>query len=61
LYIPDEPKYGEFRGIAVRIEDDVVVGGPNTHHSPTILGVEAPKEVEDIESIMAGVVPVAKH
>jgi Xaa-Pro aminopeptidase len=27
LYIPDEPAFGPFRGIGVRIEDDVAITG----------------------------------
>ncbi|KAJ3162434.1 hypothetical protein HDU86_004915 [Geranomyces michiganensis] len=57
LYIPDSPDFPEaYRGIGVRIEDDVVVGGKETGWAPTVLSVEAPKEVEDIEAVMAGMV-----
>ncbi|KAL5038653.1 hypothetical protein BDV3_006227 [Batrachochytrium dendrobatidis] len=57
LYIPDSASYPEsYRGIGIRIEDDVVVGGPSTGNSPIILSVEAPKEIVDIEAVMAGVV-----
>jgi intermediate cleaving peptidase 55 len=54
LYIPNEPQYPqEFRGIGIRIEDDVAVGKTNLE-GPLVLTAEAPKEVEDIEAIMAG-------
>ncbi|KAL2919363.1 aminopeptidase [Polyrhizophydium stewartii] len=57
LYIPDSPNYPpEFRGVGIRIEDDVAVGGPSTHGAPVILSVDAPKEVVDIEAVMAGIV-----
>jgi intermediate cleaving peptidase 55 len=49
LYIPDEDVYGEFRGIGIRIEDDVAV----TSDGPLVLSVEAPKEICDIEAVMA--------
>ncbi|KAJ3087032.1 hypothetical protein HK102_011941, partial [Quaeritorhiza haematococci] len=46
LYIPDSPEYPkEYRGIAVRIEDDVLVGKTCS----TVLTEEAPKEIKDIE------------
>ena len=43
LYIPDEPLFGRYRGIGIRIEDDIVVGNNN----PLILS-SSPKEIEDI-------------
>jgi len=39
----------EFRGIGVRIEDDVVI----TPDNPLVLTGSCPKEVEDIENLMA--------
>ena len=36
----------------MRIEDDIVVG----ENEPTVLTVEAPKEVADIEAVIAGLV-----
>uniref|UniRef100_A0A8I6AJ36 Xaa-Pro aminopeptidase n=1 Tax=Rattus norvegicus TaxID=10116 RepID=A0A8I6AJ36_RAT len=49
IYIPegdtDAPE--KFRGLGVRIEDDVVV----TQDSPLILSADCPKEVNDIEQI----------
>ena len=48
LYIPNDAKYGEFAGIGVRIEDDVVV----TDSEPLVLSAECVKEIEDIEALM---------
>eukprot|EP00842_Homolaphlyctis_polyrhiza_P003567 jgi/Hompol1/4210/HPOL_003517-RA len=57
IYIPDSPLYPDhLRGLAVRIEDDVAVGGASTHYSPVILSVDTPKEIVDIEAVMAGLV-----
>ena len=57
LYIPHSSNYPpEFRGIAVRIEDDVAIGGPSTNHAPITLSVEAPKEMSDVEAVLAGLV-----
>ena len=59
LYIPDHPSYpSEYRGIAIRIEDDIAIGGPKSGGEPIILSAEAPKEIDDIEAVMAGIVPV---
>ncbi len=59
LYIPDSPTYPpEYRGIGIRIEDDVVVGGKESGGAPLVLTTEAPKEISDIEAVMAGLVPV---
>lgn len=30
LYIPDNPAFGRYRGIGVRIEDDVLITGEDT-------------------------------
>ncbi|KAJ3273564.1 hypothetical protein HDV01_004331 [Terramyces sp. JEL0728] len=49
VYIPDLDEYGVYRGIGVRIEDDLCV----TKDGPVILTVEAPKEIEDIEFTMS--------
>jgi Xaa-Pro aminopeptidase len=49
LYIPDEDEYGEFRGMGLRIEDDVAI----TRDGPVVLTLEAPKEIVDIEAVMA--------
>jgi Xaa-Pro aminopeptidase len=42
--IPDK-----YRGIGIRIEDDVLVT-PDGHH---VLTAKAPKQIEEIESLMA--------
>lgn len=48
LYIPDDPaKYGEYAGIGVRIEDDIVV----TDGEPIVLSSGIAKEIDEIESI----------
>ncbi|KAI8806056.1 peptidase M24, structural domain-containing protein [Cladochytrium replicatum] len=53
LYIPFDDRFPEeFRGIGVRIEDDVVIGDT----FPIVLTTEAPKEVDDIEAVMKGLV-----
>ncbi|KAI9206845.1 peptidase M24, structural domain-containing protein [Polychytrium aggregatum] len=50
LYIPDSPRYPpEYRGIGIRIEDDVLVGTK----TPIVLTAEAPKEIVDIEHCMS--------
>lgn len=48
VYVPDDERFPKhFRGLAVRIEDSIVVGDDN----PLILTTEAVKEVEDIEAL----------
>jgi len=39
-----------YRGIGIRIEDDVLI----TENGPDVLTAECPKEVEDIEKLMNG-------
>jgi len=39
-----------YRGIGIRIEDDVLI----TDNGPDVLTAECPKEVEDIERLMNG-------
>lgn len=50
LYIPDDDKEigEEYRGIAIRIEDDVLV----TEEGNIVLSKKIPKEIEEIENIM---------
>ncbi|XP_051015994.1 xaa-Pro aminopeptidase 3 [Acomys russatus] len=49
VYIPEDDRDApeQFRGLGVRIEDDVVV----TQDSPLILSADCPKEMNDIEQI----------
>ena len=49
IYIsPSQTIPKEFWGIGIRIEDDVAVGEKN----PQILSINAPKEVNELESIV---------
>ncbi|KAJ3069554.1 hypothetical protein HDU98_007373 [Podochytrium sp. JEL0797] len=53
LYVPDDERFPErYRGIGVRIEDDVVIGKEGC----LVLTSEAPKEVVDVEAVCQGVV-----
>uniref|UniRef100_A0A8C9QV36 Xaa-Pro aminopeptidase 3 n=1 Tax=Spermophilus dauricus TaxID=99837 RepID=A0A8C9QV36_SPEDA len=49
IYIPEDDRDApeKFRGLGVRIEDDIVV----TRDSPLILSADCPKEINDIEQI----------
>lgn len=49
IYVPEDDRDApeKFRGLGVRIEDDVVV----TQGSPLILSADCPKEISDIEHI----------
>jgi Xaa-Pro aminopeptidase len=40
----------KYRGIGVRIEDDVLC----TNNGPRVLTTKAPKQAEEIEALMAG-------
>ncbi|KAJ3277792.1 hypothetical protein HK104_002970 [Borealophlyctis nickersoniae] len=56
VYIPDTDAYPpEYRGIGIRIEDDVVVGDDEMG-GPLVLTADVVKEVVDIEAVMAGIV-----
>jgi Xaa-Pro aminopeptidase len=52
LYIPEDSEGvpDEFRGVGIRIEDDVLI----TSEGPRVLTDRAPKEVEEIEALMSG-------
>lgn len=52
LYFPleDEELPAEFRGMGIRIEDDVLVAGQN----PVVLTASIPKEIDEIEGYRAG-------
>jgi intermediate cleaving peptidase 55 len=50
VYVPNDEKWPKhFRGIGVRIEDDVVVGDKNG--TQIVLSADAVKEVVDIEAL----------
>ena len=48
LYIPDEPKFGDFAGIGIRIEDDVAI----TADGPRILSADVPSDPTEIERLI---------
>ena len=48
LYIPDEPRFGKFAGIGVRIEDDVAITG----HGPEVLSKSVPTAPDEIEELV---------
>ena len=54
IYIPDVAATSDlpeqFRGVGIRVEDDVLI----TAEGPEVLTREAPKEIDDIERVMAG-------
>lgn len=51
VYVPDTERWpSHFRGMGVRIEDSVVVGGQGGE-GPLVLTTEAVKEVVDIEAL----------
>lgn len=48
VYVPDNESWPKhFRGIGIRIEDNVVIGP----HEPEVLTVDTVKEIEDIEAL----------
>ena len=52
LYIPDEDRYGHFRGIGVRIEDDVLFVADGREGGAEVLSATCPTSVEEIESLL---------
>ncbi|HET6266863.1 MAG TPA: aminopeptidase P N-terminal domain-containing protein [Acidobacteriota bacterium] len=48
LYIPEEDEHAKFRGIGIRIEDDVLV----TQTGNKVLSSACPKQVDDLEKIV---------
>ena len=53
LYIPDDPAFPrEYRGIGMRVEDDVAV----RDHDNIVLSADAPKEIADVEGACRGIV-----
>ncbi|PKI84138.1 hypothetical protein MVES_002006 [Malassezia vespertilionis] len=51
IYIPDDPAFPKlYRGIGMRVEDDVAVG----YGESIVLSADAPKEVVDIEAVSSG-------
>ncbi|GFR48221.1 hypothetical protein Agub_g10081 [Astrephomene gubernaculifera] len=48
LYIPDHPRFGAFRGIGVRIEDDVLV----TASGCRVLSDQAPVTIPEVEELV---------
>ena len=51
LYIPADPSVPEkYHGIGIRIEDNVLI----TEDGPVVLTKNIPKEVDEIEAVLAG-------
>ncbi|WFD31756.1 intermediate cleaving peptidase 55 [Malassezia sp. CBS 17886] len=51
IYVPDDPAYpAAFRGLGMRVEDDIAVGESDN----LVLSADAPKEVVDIEAVCGG-------
>lgn len=52
LYVPESDKQvpNEYRGIGIRIEDNILI----TSNGHDVLTSDAPKEIKDIETLMAG-------
>ena len=49
LYIPDDPAFGAYAGIGIRLEDDVVL----TTGKPEVLSRHAPLEAVDVEHLVS--------
>lgn len=50
LYIPDDEDFGYFRGLGIRVEDDVLV----TEKGPVVLSTGVPSEIHHIEKLASG-------
>jgi intermediate cleaving peptidase 55 len=51
VYVPDDERWPErFRGLAMRVEDSVVIG----KDAPEVLTATAAKEIDEIEALRAG-------
>jgi len=49
LYIPDSEEFGPFRGIGIRLEDDIIV----TENGTEILSEDVPIDPDDVTDMMA--------
>jgi Xaa-Pro aminopeptidase len=58
LYIPNDPeKYRALAGIAIRLEDDVLV----TEQGPVILSKDVPLDIGEIEDLVGTAADIAQH
>ena len=48
LYIPDEAKYGPYRGIGVRIEDDILL----VQDGCEVMSASVPTSVKEVEELV---------
>ena len=52
--MPDTPAFpSQYRGIGIRIEDNILIG----KDQPVVLSSRAPKQVAELEQILAGKCP----
>lgn len=58
IYVPPSSQYPpQYHNIGVRIEDEVLVG----KHHPTVLSVNAPKEIADVEAACQGTLGIGPY